>query len=320
MVIQLHQWDLAVGFTSFKIPKNKYAGFLVLFEGTCQDTLTKSEFGWLRTTEQGRQIDFIDFDRLAELDDQCFGCAEATFAAGTFDFGVYLPKHVMDDDANVWEISDIDNCYFEVHTALSANFTAGAGTVFGVIKNGIEGYTSKLTNYDLVYAIGHNTERLVGFENIYALFVENHADIDRIMMSKDGKTIYDATDDALESTTHLFTKKEAFVAAVPYLWLPMALTGTLEEMLSDNISLTYDTNAAAGSPNNMVVWSIDFPTTSKYSRSVSEYNAATNKVMAAKAAAGKTRPLTIIGNVRNLTKSQKAIPAYATKEGAGVPI
>lgn len=297
MIKQLHAFNPAAGFETFKIPPGKYKGFYLLIEGLQNgaNAPTKAQMGWVRTIEQGRQKDLADLERLWYLDDIHFGIQEATMGGGDDEalaFCCYLPNFYPGDNINVWDIADIDNCAMELHTPSITTYADNLTYyVFGELQNGIEGYLSKLTNYDFVYAIGHNNENLKGFENIYGFLFENHADIDRIQAFLDNEFAWDATDDVIENATHLHGRMETFDATYGYLWLPMSLTGELENTLKDDVNLIVDTNAAGGSPSSMLIWSLDFPTAQKLNRSIATRQNNVNTRLASKSSQGKSRPI-----------------------------
>lgn len=303
MIRQIASFDPSTGYYSFKIPAGKYKGFYFLIEGLQNGATdpTKDEFGYVRTVEQGRQKDIADFERLWYIDDIHFGIQEATLGGGDDQavlFCCYLPNFYPGDNVNVWDIADVDNCQMEIHTPDITDHCDGLTFyVFGELQNGVEGYLSKLTNYDFTYATGHNNESLKGFENVYGLLFENHADVDRIQAFIDGEFAYDATDDVLENATHLHGRMETFLATYGYLWIPMSLTGELENTLRDDINLIVDTNAAGGSPSSLLIWTLDFPTSQKLNRSIATRQNNVNTVLARKSSAGKTRPVNVLKTI-----------------------
>ena len=190
----IYQQSIANLTANVKIPSGSYESFLIHYSGTNGSTAgTKADCGNIRLTYQGRQVQFVNIDRLMAINNLKGGAVLfSSTASGAFEAVAILPQAIPGDLMNVLFVNQSANAYLQLDfTNLATNVT-GTVTIYGIERDGIQKYFHVLSNYDVSLGAGVQREKMP-FENIFELFVENDDNLDRLHVFKDGETVVDAS-------------------------------------------------------------------------------------------------------------------------------
>ena len=290
----IYQQSIANLTANVKLPSGSFESFLIHFSGT-NSTATpaaKADLGNLRLTYQGRQIQFVNIERLMAINNLKGGAVLfSSVASDTLEAVAVLPQAIPGDLMNVLFINQAANAYLQLDFTNLAALATGTVTVYGIERDGVQKYFHILSNYDVSLGAGVQREKMP-FENIYELFIENDANLDRLHVFKDGETIVDSTKTAMQALTNFENKIETYSDSVDYIDVELAKTKQLDESLSDDVSIEYNTSASA--TLNNVISALDF---SDQQLTVSEVNRnmKVNSRLQKKTVAGHVRPVRVLG-------------------------
>ena len=290
----IYQQSIANMTANVKIPSGSYEAFLIHYSGT-NSTATpaaKGDLGNIRLTYQGRQVQFVNIDRLMTINNLKGGAVLFTsVASDTLEAVAILPQAIPGDLMNVLFVNQAANAYLQLDFTALAALATGTVTIYGIERIGVQKYFHVLSNYDVSLGAGVQREKMP-FENIFELFIENDSNLDRLHVFKDGETIVDASKTAMQALTNFENKIETYSESVDYIDVELAKTKQLDESLSDNVSIEYNTSGSA--TLNNVVSALDF---SDQQMTVSEVNRnmKINSSLQRKTVAGHVRPVRVLG-------------------------
>jgi len=118
-----------------KIPAGNYKEFVLHFPGTNGATaVTAADLGSIRLTYQGRQVQFVSFDRLQSINNMKGGAVLFnSTASGSLEAVAFLPQAIPGDLLNVLHVSNSDNAYLELNYSQAGGLvSSGTLTVYGV--------------------------------------------------------------------------------------------------------------------------------------------------------------------------------------------
>lgn len=237
---------------SSEVPSGQYKELIVYMSGTNAGgaTLALSNLNNLRVSRNGQDFVNIDFDLAANLSDLLKGMITAASAIGAaFEFCFHIPFYVghEGDYPNILNVSEEDKLFVHLDFGnLAALVAAGEWKLYGIHESGEEKYLPLMVQ-DLVSFAGAGAleKRKAPINNLYSIyaFPSVAANFAKLIVEKDGKTVFDANYAEGQTKTNLDNRKEA--TAIEVCEARVALGYRLDELFSESLYVTPSSQTGA---------------------------------------------------------------------------
>jgi len=235
---------------SSRVPEGSYKGFVVRVSGTNGGgaTALTTDLGRVRLAFNGEDIINTDMDILHTLNNWLFGFPEETSGAGAaFGFTFVLPVGLPKAPNNVL-VTRSDQCFVNFTFALAgvavAAPTAAIYSLYGIKSDGVQTHFLKLHQYTEQPTGAATFRTKLPVQNIYGVLIRTSAaaNMDRVTIIIDGMIKYDAAWADAVAYSNIIHNVEA---AEGDLFLPLALSNTPTEVLSDDVEVQITVTGAA---------------------------------------------------------------------------
>lgn len=231
-----------------QLPEGSFSAFLARIYGTNGGggTLLTTDLGRARLVLNGEDLINTDQDILHTLNNFLFGFPEETSAVGAaFAFTFLIPCGLPKDPNNIL-ITKNDQAHIGFDFSLAAAAvapTVATWEIYGIRKYGTQSHTLRLHQMSENYTAATVDRWDIPVRNVKGLLIKagTPANMSRIEVFVDGKVRYNTTWAAAVAYSNLIHNVEAAEAD---LYIPFALSNTMQEVMSDEIEVQVQTTGA----------------------------------------------------------------------------
>lgn len=264
----LRSHNILSGPANYKIPAGQYSRFIIRVTGTNQaaQTLSIANLGVITATWRGVGFMSVPFYAVNQLNARFGGVVETASAIGAaFRMSCQIESSYV-GDGNVWDVTDDDDVYINVNLSGVTGTIVASGTlqIFGVAVEGQQAYVPRLFQLTTNVAANGVIPYDLAYDNVGFVFVcqTNGAaailNLSRLEVEVDRELRIQGSDTDLWSQTNYETLTETEPASDNNILLNLNQSRSVNEMLSDDITVRVYAAGGGACTADLVSCSYDF--------------------------------------------------------------